>query len=610
MKKLLSTFAVATAIHFPILVSANKLEEVVVISSGIAMPIRMIGTAVTVIDRQELELKGYAPLAELLRSEVGIAATNTGGMGSATNLRIRGEDGFRSTVLIDGVDISDTTGTQIGPQIHHLMTSIDIERIEILRGPQGFRYGADAGGVIAIQTRQGQQDELGAVTAEYGRYNTAKLSSFISVGSDSGDFFISGTDIRTDGFSSRSDGDQAEEDGYENTTVHSKIGWNRDDLRAQFVLRNVNSSGEFDRCFSDAGYIDDCVNTFQQSMARASVDWEQENFSHEFSWNFSAIERASFSAGESGFAPQGEGESFEYLGSYSQDPRLTVVFGSELQSQSLDDPYNGESQREQWALLGEVQVEPRDDLFIAAGARYDDNEDFGEHTSIRVSAAQTFALSASSELKLRSSLGTGFRAPSLYEIAYNASNDQIVLPPLQEETTRGYDLGVDYLNDEDIHLELTYFDQSIDNDISFDLVNYSGYLQDGGKSVSRGWEVAFQVPVAQQWIFEGNYTRNNADTSTGERRSRRPKHTANASVTFNADDKITILIAVRALKDIVDNNVRLDNYTVHNASINFAVTPYLDLYSRVENAKDSEYQEVRNYNVAGAAAYFGFRYTF
>ncbi len=126
-----------------------------------------------------MELKGYTSLADALRTQGSIGASNQGGTGAVTSLRIRGEEGFRTLVIIDGVDMSDPTGVQVGPLLQNLTNSQDIERIEILRGPQGFLYGADAGGVINVITKTGSDGISGSASTETGADGTQNLSGNI-----------------------------------------------------------------------------------------------------------------------------------------------------------------------------------------------------------------------------------------------------------------------------------------------------------------------------------------------------------------------------------------------------------------------------------------------
>ena len=102
----------------------NKLEETIIISSRVEMPLREIGTSVSVVTSEEIEQRGFNSLFEILRSQPAIAVSNTGGAGKATSLRIRGEEGYRTLLLIDGIDVSDFSGTQSGPKLNPCIISI------------------------------------------------------------------------------------------------------------------------------------------------------------------------------------------------------------------------------------------------------------------------------------------------------------------------------------------------------------------------------------------------------------------------------------------------------------------------------------------------------
>lgn len=119
----------------------SKLETVVVVSSKQETPLRELATSVAVLDEIQIETLGYTSLADTLRTLPSVSVSNSGGQGKATTLRVRGEAGYRTLVLMDGVDVSDPTGTQPGAQIQHIMSG-DIGRVELLRGPQGLMYGA------------------------------------------------------------------------------------------------------------------------------------------------------------------------------------------------------------------------------------------------------------------------------------------------------------------------------------------------------------------------------------------------------------------------------------------------------------------------------------
>ena len=104
-------------------VDNQNIEETVITASRVEMPLRRVGSTISVISGEDIEARGHASLVDVLRSEPSVSVTSNGGLGKSTSLRIRGEAGFRTLVLVDGVDISDPTGTQVGPQIQHILAS-------------------------------------------------------------------------------------------------------------------------------------------------------------------------------------------------------------------------------------------------------------------------------------------------------------------------------------------------------------------------------------------------------------------------------------------------------------------------------------------------------
>ena len=155
--------------------ASQRPEEIVVTPSLIPQSKRQIGTAVSTIDFEEIALRGYTDVADVLRTQPGIGVSNSGGLGKHTILRIRGEEGYRTLLVIDGIKAVDPSVPQAAPSFDSLLATSDLQRIEVLRGPQGFIYGADAGGVINVMTKRGE-DGLGAeVGLEYGEYATRKI---------------------------------------------------------------------------------------------------------------------------------------------------------------------------------------------------------------------------------------------------------------------------------------------------------------------------------------------------------------------------------------------------------------------------------------------------
>ena len=618
MKSPQCCIALATALALPAsnlgAEAGSRLEEVVVTSSRTPTPLRQIGTSVSVLTQEEIQARGFNSLFEVLRSQPSIAASNTGGVGRPTAVRIRGEEGFRTKAFIDGIDVSDTSGPQVGPRFEEMLSS-GVERVEVLRGPQGLMYGADAGGVVNIATVAPREGFAGAASAEAGRYGSRQLAAMLAGGSDSGDFSVAVADLHTDGFNARTtDTSVHDDDGYGNTTWHGRLGWNASEaLRFEAVVRDTDSEGEYDNCFS-ADFLpsDRCITRFQQQAWRLSMNVELGAFSHELAYTGNDTDRQDFTGGSPTFGSAGELAQYSYLGRYSPRPGLRLVYGLERRTDTLDDG-TFDRERDQDGVFLEYQGGFRDRLFLTAGARYDDNEDFGSRATYRVSAAYLIPL-PSGELKLRGAYGTGFRAPSLYEIAYNGS---FGFPPaasidLDAEDSEGFDLALGWYGGDGTFLEAVFFDQTVGDEIFFDLLNFSGYLQGDGDADSRGVELVAQFPVGKHLTLSGNYTYNDTETATGQVRLRRPRHLANLALDWRLLDGAVMLGAhVRVVADAEGIGGRaLEDYEVVDVNVTYRFTGGLAMYARVENLFDADYEEVPTYNTAGVSAFAGVRYSF
>ena len=261
--------------------AATDLEEVIVTSSRVPMPLREVGTSISVVTQADIKQLGFASLYDVLRTQPGVAVSNTGGTGSAATLRIRGEEGYRTLVLLDGIDISDTSGPQVSPRFEQLLSS-GVQRVEILRGPQGLMYGADAGGVVNISTIAANEGLGGEVSAEGGRYGSSQLAGNVGGGNDTVDFNLSAADFQTDGFNARdTDTVLQDDDGYDNTTANARVGFKvSEELRLSLVGRTVEGDNQFDECYTVDTFAptDACSDTYDQQAWRMAGDYEAGSF--------------------------------------------------------------------------------------------------------------------------------------------------------------------------------------------------------------------------------------------------------------------------------------------------------------------------------------------
>ncbi|MDT8398420.1 MAG: TonB-dependent receptor [Pseudomonadales bacterium] len=593
---------------------SDQPEEVVITSSRIPLPVHQLGLSVSILDESQIEAHGNIALLDVLRQLPAMSSTGSGGAGKATSLRIRGEEGFRTLTLLDGIRLSDPSGVQVGPQLEHLLSS-GVGRVEVMRGPQGFSYGADAGGIVNITSPQSDAAFRTSLDVQTGRYGTEQFSGAVGGSQSWGDYFLSLSDYSTRGFNAtRSDTVLQDDDGYKNTTVHGKVGFDiTEKLRLQVVHRDVAGKTGFDSCFL-ATIENECVGSFDSQATRVAIDYKGDNFSHSLAYAMTDTRRENFTLGISSFVADGTLKRLEYVGTATALPGFDLVFGADLEEAG-----NNGSTRDNSGTYLEFLSDFSENLFITAGARYDDNDDFGSNLSYRLSGAYLIDLDRDATLKFKSSYGTGFRAPSPFEISFNAGPSAFApssLISLKQEKSSGYEVGLEYTLGSGLHLEAVYFDQQVEDAIFFDLVNFSGFLQDFGSSHSKGVELSSRVPLGEHWQLSANYTHNDTERPNGLPRQRRPENMANLGLSYAGwQDRLNISAFYRLSRASYDEDsfgalVRLDDFEVLDMNLAYRFTDYLQVYGRVENLTGENYQEIIGFNTPGRAAYVGFRLRF
>jgi len=592
--------------------SDTEVEQIVVVANRVPVPTKRVGLSISVLDVADLQDHGNIALKDILRQTAAVGGSNYGGAGAISQIRIRGEEGFRTLTLFDGMRLSDSSAPQVGTPVEQLLSS-GVGRVEILRGPQGLSYGADAGGVVSISSIAASPGVKFDIDGQAGSFGTNQIAGSVSAANDRADFYLTATDFQSDGYNVRlSDTVIADKDGYENQTYHARLGVNvSDKLRLEMVHREVAGTSQYDGCYAGTT-VYDCEAIYDLNATRLAATYTTDSFSHSLAYSISDTDREDLALGVLAFDSAGELERWEYVGSAKQLPGFDLVFGVDLEQEK-----NGNLARDNDGYYVEALSDFSDSLFFTAGVRQDRNDDFGNHTSYRISAAYLIALN-SGELKLKTSYGTGFRSPSLYEIDYNRG--AFAFPPaslttLSEETSVGFEYGVEYQSNAGLHLELVVFDQDVEDAIYFDLAGFSGYLQDIGDSNSSGVEMIANYPLSEQLSLSANYTYNDTERPNGDQRLRRPEQLTNFGLNYRDHSQRLNLHAFYrrtsdAIDDIFGSTVALEDTAVLDLSGSYHLSDAVQLYARIENVLDDEFQEVIDYRSPGRASYVGIRVNF
>ncbi len=601
-------FTLSCAASSSVAAQSGAIEEVVVTASRSESSLKESGVAISVVTAEALEQAGFAPLSETLRNVPGVAVSNQGGLGKITSVRIRGEEAYRTLMLVDGIELSDPSAPQSMGYVQHLGGAVGVDRIEVLRGPQGLHYGADAGGVVHMITKTPKRTE-GQLALQLGAFQTEQLDGYWGTGNEKQHALVTISHLETDGYNATTADASQDDDGYQNTTLHGKFGTHvSDGVKLSAVLRSSDAENAYDTCFPVSN---NCLDQTQQKIGKVQMDVSGASTQHRFAISRSDVTRKYYTDGVLGYAAEGDIQKAEVLGHWQASHRAQWIWGMDYKTEALQNNFGSDDVRHQTGLYTEWKQSVAETLFVSAGVRFDENNAFGESTTFRISPVYWLNLSEEVAIKYRASVGTGLRAPSLSEVAYNqayAPADQAALSP---ETSEGFDLGVEYHLKKGAWFSLGYFDQAIEDEIYYDSDGYY-YAVARGVSHSKGWELGWSWPLIDGLTWDANYTYNETLTESDSPRVRRPKHLANAALSYApASDRFYLRLHLRGARDSTDTGGQaLDDYVLVGVNGEWNVSKSLAVFIRVDNATDKNYQEVSGYNTPGRTTSGGLKLTF
>jgi vitamin B12 transporter len=584
---------------------AVEMKEVVVTATRVPTAEREIGSSVTVITEEEIKAKGYTTVREVLKGSLGLDVVSTGGPGAGTSVFLRGANSYHTLVLIDGMEASDPSQTQRQYDLAQLTVG-NIERVEIVRGPQSVLYGADAmGGVINIITKRRKEPTF-YFGAEGGSYSTARQFLGLGAGNEWIDFSLDCSHIRTDGFSA-SDADlpgNMEDDAWENTTVSSRLGLAPTDwLDMGVSFRFHDGRTELD----DGGGPNNDLEKYhvdkQEVFIRPNLQvnlfdglWEQtlaygltihNRYYDDHPW------------GDSKYYGQKHEISWQhnlYLHKVN-----TLTLGVEYEREGMESTYFDQDSTYTCSLFAQDQIKLFDISFTTVGIRWDNHEEFGDHVTFRVAQAFVFDKIGTT---IKGSVGTGFRAPSLYEL-YSSYGD----PNFDPEESVGWDVGAEQsLFDDRITLGVTYFHNEFDDLIDFNLVTYLYEQVDHAETW--GVESFIKVFPFKDLSARVMYTYTNTDDDEGLPLLRRPMHKGGLNVCYRFLDErgtanLDVLFVGKRDDSVGGERVDLDEYVVVNLGASFKIHKYVELFAHIENLFDEDYEEAFGYGTPGFSVYGG-----
>ncbi len=602
-------------------------ERIVVSATRIETPVNEIGSSVTLISAEEIERNQWRTLPDLLQTVPGLNIVQTGGPGGKTSVFMRGSNSNHTKVIIDGIDANDPSQDGVF-DFGQVLTS-DIERVELLRGPQSSLYGSDAiGGVVNIVTKKGEGPPQFTGRLEGGSFGTFNQSASVrgSVSRFNYSFNVAhflADDTPVTPLDLLPAGRKRINDSYENTTVSTKLGVDLTDtfgidLVGRYTDSTLFFTGDDFSVFPSVPAASQSEQNTRQLFARgeAHLALFDGGFKNRIGVGYTNY-RTTIQAPDTGFGlpPEninhGDRIKFDWQGNIELGKGSALILGVEDQEDRLlDSPISAEN--DNVAGFAELQSEIAPGLFAAVSGRYDDNDRFGGKTTWRIAPAY---LVPNLGTKLKASYGTGFKAPSLTQlfVSFPAFNF-FANPNLQPEESEGYDFGFEQpLAGDRVRFGATYFHNDIKNLINANATFTS--LENVGQATTEGMETFVFVAVTDRFKLRGDYTYTNAvDDTTGLELLRRPKHKASLTASWLPIDRLSFSATLLYVGSQVDGNrsfsiQRLDTdpYFVVNLAAEYSVNKGVTLFARIDNLLDRRYESPTGFQRPGFGVFGGVR---
>lgn len=582
---------------------ARDRDEVVVTASRVDEVMDDLLWSTTVLDRAEIETRQAESLHDLLTGLAGVVVDNAGGLGKATSIFLRGGEGDHTLLLIDGVRVGSAT---LGTPPFELIPLDQIERIEVVRGPRSTLYGSDAvGGVIQIFTRRGPSSELtGRASVTTGSHDLRTAVIDLGGGLGANWFGIGAASTDTDGINAclglafpPGGGcftDEPDADGFRSRSGSFSAGRRfSDHWAAEVRALVVDGSAEFDGTFVNAAETREVVGSLRidgqlgkRWHLRGSVGRNEDEQSN----LLDGMDRTRFDTSR-------DVTSLQLDGGFGAGLRL-VTGADFIRDRIVSTTVYDESSRASTGVFGELHGAFGRFSWLA-GARFEDNEQFGSHVTGNVGAAASLG----DALRVTMTWGTAFRAPTFNELYFPGFGN----PQLEPEESASVELGLRGGRGPG-SWSINVFETNVDELISFDLGTFlSQNIADArirGAELQTGWRTGKWSATGQLTLLDTESRSN--DTNRGNELPRRAGESVSLALRrgWTATQIGTLARWTGARYDELGNTTRLGGFFTLDLMAQRIFARVWTVQARVANVFDRDYttaalftQDGRHYSV-------------
>jgi len=552
--------------------AANTLNPVVVTAALAPRTANESLSSVTVLDEATLRRQDPLSITDLLRGQPGVDVSTNGSFGKNSSVFIRGSGSGQNVLLIDGIRLRSATSG--GAAWQHLEPRM-FDRAEIVRGPRGSLYGADAiGGVIQLFTPQGEEDgPQPRISVGGGSFNTQRLSASISGKEGGTRYSFAGSHFTTEGQPVRRDGDDK---GYDNTTALARVSHTFESGAEAGVLalrargHNEYDGGENDFVQQVAGVYGELpiTDNWRSRLTLSESRDESDNID-----NF----------GDSVFNTKVSTARWE--NTFTAGVHELIAGGEYSEDRVNSTTAYDETSRSNAAVFTQALLDFAP-FTLQASLRFDDNEAYGEE----VTGSVGVGYDVDGHHTLRANYGTAFNAPTYNQLYFPGFGN----PDLESETSDSIEVGV---RGQYAHWfwDAALYQTDIDN-----LITGQGLLSNVPETRIRGAELAAGVEL-DDWTLAAALTYTDPENRlTGKRLQNRASQSLRLDVDRELGDWSVggSWIAQNHRYRDAQNQDRLSGYGLVNLRAGWQFAPLWSARVTLENALDQDYITTRSFDGA------------
>ncbi len=586
----ITTSIIFTSTH---LVAADE-NNIIVTATRTAQTANDSLSSVTVITKEQIKQRQANDIPELLNGIQGIDISNSGGLGKSTSIYMRGTNASHVLVLIDGIRMGSAT---LGTVSLQSIPVSQIERIEIVRGPRASLYGSDAiGGVIQIFTKKAQSNNINT-SIGYGSRDTTKLNAGFNTRNENSQFSLNIGYLQTNGFNALKTSDP-DKDGYRNASISAnyKRQFSKQSYLSATFMR-AEGNNQYDDSYTASNVLD--ADFIQQATGVNYVFTALKSWKMSLKASQSQDKSDNFKNGAANGTFNTTRDMLSWQNDITLSDTLLLTAGVDYQNDKVASTTNYDKKTRDNKGYFIQQQWFGDNNDILAAIRTDDNEAFGNNTTGNIS----WGINLNNELRLISSYGTGFKAPTFNNLYFPSSGNPTIKPEESESyeielrsVTAATQWAVNLYRTEISNLIVypapTYQVTNLDRATIDGLEVNMGLKQ---KDYNTSIEMAFLNPV---------------NAVTKKVLPRRAKHSIKVNINQNTEKwRSGLELIIKGKRyDNTSNSIKLDGYSLINLNTRYPLSKKWMLRGKVNNLLGTKYKTANNYNTERLGVYVSIHY--